>query len=147
MNEQRLEQAVSFIERITKDLPHGNKTFYEHLMGTFKFLLKTGESETICLAGLYHSVYDTFYYTANLEVTRDQIIELIGEEAEDLVFKFCNLEHRTDRLLFCNDYDLQTQISLLKIEYANYYDLNFEPNDITEQMIFIDKKLQWLKSL
>ena len=144
MNEQRLEKAVSFIEGITKDLPHGNKTFYDHLMGTFKFLFKTGENEDVCLAGLYHSIYDTCYYTADLGLTREQVVKLIGEEAEDLVFKFCSLEDRTERLLFCNDFDIHTQVKLLKIEFANCYDQNFEPHDLTDQLFLIDRKVKLL---
>ena len=145
MDIQRIETAIAFIEGVTKDLSHGNKSFYEHLIGTYRYLMKTGESHEVCMAGLYHSIYDTCYYQANLQVTRDQVKELIGESSENLAYLFCTMQDRTDRLVFSNDYDLETMIKLLKIEYANLYDQNFEPHNITDQMILVDRKLKWIK--
>lgn len=121
-----MEDKFSFLKNLTKELPHSNRSFWDHLYNTGYLLWKLGEPEYICDAGLYHSVYDTAYYKAGLDVTREQIKKLIGEKAENLVYIFCKLENRTDALLNRQDIPKNVHLDLLKIEYANIIEQNRE---------------------
>lgn len=69
-------------------IPHSGRTLLEHLWGTYTILKREGHSEYICLAGLFHSIYGTNKFTHKSETNRDVIKNLIGEDAERLVWLF-----------------------------------------------------------
>ena len=81
----------------THEVPHGNRTLYEHLAGTEKLLRDWGEPSYIRLAGLYHSVYGTVHFRhRSFPIQGRHIIQrLIGPTAEHLVYLFCTLSDRT----------------------------------------------------
>ena len=133
-----MKNKFTYLESLTSNIPHSDNNFYSHLYNTGYLLWKLGEPEYICDAGLYHSVYDTSYFKANLNISRDKVKELIGEKAENLVHIFCNLQNRTDNLLN-NSFDKEIHIDLLKIEYANYIEQNRTPHNLVETI----KKIQY----
>jgi hypothetical protein len=49
-----------------------------------------GCSEDVCLAGLYHSIYGTNFFTVSTTTDRIKIKEVIGSRAEELAWIFCN---------------------------------------------------------
>ena len=63
------------------------------MIGTAKLLKELGRNETEQKAGLFHSIYGTEYYkhSEKLNVNREEVKNLIGEESENLVYIFCNL--------------------------------------------------------
>lgn len=81
-------------QRGAKAIKHSNKTLLDHLIGTYTYLKTSCQSEALCLAGLFHSVYGT----SNFKVQtigfdeREKVRELIGEEAEYLAWLFCKLD-------------------------------------------------------
>lgn len=133
-----VENKFTFLENLTSNIPHSGSTFYSHLYHTGYLLWKMGEPEYLCDAGLYHSVYDTSYFKANLNVSRNKVKEIIGEKAEELVFNFCRLENRTLTLLNSH-FEKNMHIDLLKIEYVNYIEQNRSPHNNIE----IIKKIQY----
>jgi Rps23 Pro-64 3,4-dihydroxylase Tpa1-like proline 4-hydroxylase len=108
------ENATNFFVEVAKDIPHGNSTLINHSLGVFNILKELGAPEEICLAGLYHSIYGNEYFNANVQVTRDQIRELIGLHAETLVYAFNTITNRDERLL-----DQEQTDELFFISYAN----------------------------
>ncbi|MHC5063991.1 MAG: DUF6817 domain-containing protein [Planctomycetota bacterium] len=63
----------------------------KHLQGTATLLKNWGARPELCDAALFHSIYGTEYFTTqavNLS-SRDRVIEVIGEEAEALVWLWC----------------------------------------------------------
>jgi len=74
---------------------HSRRTLFDHLWGTY-WLLKTWRcEETVCCAGLFHSIYGTNAFkhiSLGLE-HRNKLRALIGQEAENLVYLF----HSTSR--------------------------------------------------
>ncbi|NDB62188.1 hypothetical protein EB001_27680 [bacterium] len=83
------KQAVEFIFEKTKNIKHSGKTFYEHLFGTYKILKDLNMSQDVYLAGLFHSVYDTEFFKANLNLDENEVINLIGSYSNFLVKVFC----------------------------------------------------------
>ena len=142
-----MEDKFNFLKNLTKKLSHSNRSFWDHLYNTGYLLWKLGEPEYICDAGLYHSVYDTVYYKAGLDVTREQIKKLIGEKAENLVYIFCKLENRTNALLNRQDIPKDIHLDLLKIEYANLIEQNREPNNAKEIIDSINQKILNIKNV
>lgn len=141
-----MENKFSFLKNLTEKLPHSNRNFWDHLYNTGNLLWKLGEPEYVCDAGLYHSVYDTAYYKAGLDVTREQIKKLIGEKAENLVYIFCKLENRTDALLNRQDIPKDIHLDLLKIEYANFIEQNREPDNLQFSIEELGKKIYNFKT-
>lgn len=83
-----------YLKSTTQNIPHSSRTLFDHLYGTYNILLKENRPEHICLAGLFHSIYGTNKFKHICETDRNKIIELIGKEAENLVWLFCNAPNR-----------------------------------------------------
>lgn len=76
---------------------HKHSTFLEHLVGVHNILRLWGESETIGRVGLFHSAYSNSYVNLALfdpESEREIMKDLIGEEAEELVYLFCIIDRQ-----------------------------------------------------
>jgi len=78
-----------------EDFTHINGNLLSHLKGTKELLSKWGNRESLCNAGLYHSIYGTEGYKNQTSDDRTKIINIIGEEAEKIVFYFstCDRDH------------------------------------------------------
>ncbi len=77
-----------------QDIAHSGRDLYVHLTGTHDLLKDWGATEAIRIAGLFHSIYGTWHFRHKaFSITRRQVIrDLIGEEAEFLVYVFCVAE-------------------------------------------------------
>lgn len=85
-------------EKITKlsklgagDFKHIDSTLIDHLYGT-KSLLKAWQApEVLQDAGLYHAAYGTSGFDIRLVATsqREKIVDIIGLEAEAIVYLYC----------------------------------------------------------
>ena len=72
------------------DIPHSGRNLGTHLWGVYNLLKKENNTEDVCLAGLFHSIYGTNKFKTVCETNRNTIKNLIGEKAEFLVWVFCN---------------------------------------------------------
>ncbi|CAB4144541.1 hypothetical protein UFOVP456_48 [uncultured Caudovirales phage] len=80
-----------FIQSLDLDrVPHSGRTFVDHLHGVEDILRLCRCSETVCNAGLFHSIYGTTFFDAGIKVSRDDVVGVIGKEAEYLSWLFCN---------------------------------------------------------
>lgn len=75
-------------------------------------------------ATLFHSIYGTAYYKGNTrKVSKRNVIEQIGPEAEELVEEFCSTENRTPAILKnAKGWDDRMHRNLLIMECANLID-------------------------
>ena len=117
----------------TKNQPHGHRTLYEHLIGTWKLLKEWGCSRDICNAGLFHSIYGTqVYLPSTIPIKNRKVVQnLIGEKAENLVYLFhITPPDRFEHFVTMHEPD---RSDLITIEYANameqseknWYDIRF----------------------
>jgi len=76
---------------------HSGRGLLNHLLGTRQLLLEWGARPALCDAGLFHSVYGTEgYQQAAVPLgMRARVQELIGDEAEALVWLFCFMRRET----------------------------------------------------
>jgi hypothetical protein len=79
--------------------------FLSHLGGTLRLLKTWGERDALCDAGLFHSVYGTEFFQPDRIPERDEVVAVIGSEAERVAWLWCaikrdtiDVEHDTVRL-------------------------------------------------
>ena len=122
-------KKINFILESTKAHKHNGKSFFDHLLQTSgiveKLCQKIGieEYQYLVDAALFHSIYGTDYYEFNEQITREKVISLIGERAEQLVHFFCSLPERNIQILQ-HKFDKSLQRDLYIIEYANLLELS-----------------------
>jgi hypothetical protein len=80
----------AFLRERTTDVRHTGRTFFEHLVGVHDLLRRYQAPDHVCMAGLFHSIYGTNIFRHRTVSARDEIIELIGPQAERLAFIFCS---------------------------------------------------------
>jgi hypothetical protein len=132
--------AIKFLRDITSKIAHSGTTLFNHLYGTYKILKSHGASETVCLAGLYHSVYGTEFYD-QLHIDRNQIKNIIGAEAEQIVYNFSSLTDRDFQLLKSTTVDP----ALVHIAYANLIEEKFRNQSHEQEIIAYKNQLEKIK--
>ena len=82
-------KCINFLLSIgAQNIPHSGKTFFQHCVNVYNLLRKTNFSDDICYAGLLHSIYGNDIFDVDFKVERKTIKDLIGEEAESIVYYF-----------------------------------------------------------
>tara|TARA_R100000278_G_scaffold1686_3_gene3371 strand:- start:26 stop:544 length:519 start_codon:yes stop_codon:yes gene_type:complete len=118
-------EKVEFIQGLTKDVIHGRRLFFDHLVNTAEVVEKLckdigiKENRYLIDAALFHSVYGTHYFENKNDTTREQVTLLIGEKAETLVNLFCTLPERQIQILQHKFKPDQMQRDLYILEYGN----------------------------
>ena len=118
------EQKIDFLKNLDADkTEHTGGTLLEHLIGVHDILKELNVSEHIQDAGLFHSAYGTPYFKDRVPIDRDVVRKLIGNDAEELVYIFCSLQHpRLESITAIEDETIKK--SLLYIHQANVDDVN-----------------------
>ena len=96
--DEQLENRLRFLRKAsTEQMPHSEVGLFDHLLGTWRLLVEWEARPALCDAGLFHSVYGTDHYemTAIPLSMRDEVRQLIGDEAESLVWLFCMMRRET----------------------------------------------------
>lgn len=96
--DEPLENRLRFLRKAsTEQMPHSEAGLFDHLLGTWRLLVEWEARPALCDAGLFHSIYSTERY--ELEAIplsmRDEVRQLIGDEAESLVWLFCVMRRKT----------------------------------------------------
>jgi hypothetical protein len=111
------------------------------LLRLLDFLKKQNKPEYLCLAGLFHSIYETEYFKFNTPYTRNEVKDLIGEQAEILVYEFCNISPRTNKLIErSGNWSDQLYADLLDLEFVNAIEQGYY-NDSVKTIEAIRKHL------
>ena len=96
--DEQLEDRLRFLRKAnTEGMPHSDRALLDHLLGTRQLLVEWEARPALCDAGLFHSVYGTQHYelTAVPLTMRNEVQQLIGEEAESLAWLFCMMRRET----------------------------------------------------
>ena len=117
-----ISTKIKFLEDIgTDEKSHTERSLLDHLLGTYNKLKEWNAPEYLQDAGLFHSVYGTSSFKHQSTNNRDAVRDLIGEQAEEIVFMFCSTEApRTEN--FRNMKDGQLKADLLLLSEANSED-------------------------
>jgi len=124
------------------NIPHSGRTFYEHLCSVEDILKSCRCPEHVSLAGLFHSIYGTNYFTPNIKIERADVQKLIGDRAEYLAWLFCNAQRP-----FCwfigNKIMLQDGKVCLLDEQTLHELRMIEGANLLEQQLGVDKIVQF----
>ncbi|HZZ45036.1 MAG TPA: hypothetical protein VFE58_19020 [Tepidisphaeraceae bacterium] len=96
--DEQLENRLGFLRKAnTEGMPHTDRGLLDHLLGTRQLLVEWEARPALCDAGLFHSVYSTEHYELKaIPLTvRNEVQQLIGDEAESLVWLFCMMRRET----------------------------------------------------
>ena len=76
------------------EFAHLNGTLEAHLKGTYELLRSWKANLTLCDAGLFHAAYGTDGFDEHLLSldNRAKIADIIGEEAEQIVYLYCSCD-------------------------------------------------------
>ncbi len=76
------------------EFAHLNGSLITHLTGTYDLLTAWGAAEYVCDAGLFHAAYGTAGFEDNMVSLdkRGEIAQVIGVEAEALVYLYCSCD-------------------------------------------------------
>jgi hypothetical protein len=69
--------------------------FLSHLLGARRLLVEWGERPALCDAGLFHSAYGTEYFQPDEPASRDEVRDVIGDEAEAIAWAWCTIRRDT----------------------------------------------------
>jgi len=123
MNLEKYQKCINFlVNKNCHNIKHSNSNFLNHLIGTFNILKKWKQDDDVCFAGMFHNVYGNEFFNANLNVNREEIKQLIGEKAEDLVFKYVsknknfNSEYEKEHLAIISTANNFEQSPLFSVE-------------------------------
>lgn len=83
----------------------GDSILLDHLECIFNLLSKAKQPEAVCLAGLFYPIYDQKIFEAKKVgfEERELVQDLIGKEAELLVWLYCKLDRSKAFMLFCEN--------------------------------------------
>ena len=90
---EREQKAIDFIKPLTENVRYYSTTYYKILFDTYARLRLWGMSEDVCLAGLFHNVFGNEKFKPKLDITEEQVRELIGDYALGMVKTFCKDKH------------------------------------------------------
>ena len=96
--DEPLENRLRFLRQAnTEGMPHSDRGLLDHLLGTRQLLVEWEARPALCDAGLFHSIYGTEHYELKAVplTMRNEVQQLIGEEAESLAWLFCMIRHET----------------------------------------------------
>ena len=98
----------------------------KHLVETAKILKGYGAPDYLVDAGLFHSIYgeeSSRNMPKNLYLTRQELVDIIGEQSEQIVHEFCSIPNpRSQNILLYHDGQLKEDLILL--DKANEEQMN-----------------------
>ena len=114
-------KKINFLKSIGSDkVKHKNGSLLDHLIGTSEKLKEMGAPQYLQDAGLFHSVYGTVYFMpeGGLVENRQNVKDLIGEQAEEIAYLFCIIDNpRIENIWNIESDSLRKDLMLL--EQAN----------------------------
>ena len=121
------QSKIKFLEsKLIAYLGSAPKVVMDHLIGTAEILKSYGVSDYLIDAGLFHSIYgeaSSRNMPKNLYLTRDELIDIIGQQAEQVVYEFCSIsDPRSQNILLYPDGQLKEDLILL--DRANEEQMN-----------------------
>lgn len=149
--ENKYQKYIDFLyEKNCHKIGHFHSNFLDHFIGTFNILKKWRQPENLCVAGMFHNIYGNLYsiskneyFNPNLNVNREEIKNLIGEAAEEIVFRYVNSDK--DTINDSNDSELIILNLANRLEHERLFIVEDDLYDADASKIISDyfKNLNW----
>ena len=121
------QYKIKFLEdRLIDYLGFVPEAIMNHLIGTAVILQEYEASDYLVDAGLFHSIYgeaSSRNIPKNIYLTREELIDIIGKDAERIVFEYSSIESPRTENIF-NYPAGQLKEDLILLDKANSEQMN-----------------------
>ena len=113
-------------------IPHRDDDLLSHSVRVSGLLYAFGRPMDEVKAGLFHSIYGTEFQMYQINVSREEVQNVIGVNSERIVNTFCTLNDRVNTILYGKGLKEPDKTSLRWIEYCNIRDQDPKANILKE---------------
>ena len=113
-------------------IPHRDDNLLAHSTRVSGMLYSYGRSIDEVKAGLFHSIYGTEFQMYKINISRQEVQEVIGENSEHIVNLFCTLNDRVNTILYGKGLSEPDKTNLRWLEYCNIKDQDPEAQILKE---------------
>ena len=113
-------------------IPHRDDNLLAHSTRVSGMLYSYGRSIDEVKAGLFHSIYGTEFQMYKINISRQEVQDVIGENSEHIVNLFCTLNDRVNTILYCKGLSEPDKTNLRWLEYCNIKDQDPEAQILKE---------------
>tara|TARA_B100000614_G_C14527945_1_gene485310 strand:- start:460 stop:888 length:429 start_codon:yes stop_codon:yes gene_type:complete len=113
-------------------IPHRDDDLLSHSVRVSGLLYAFGRPMDEVKAGLFHSIYGTEFQMYQINVSREEVQDVIGVNSERIVNTFCTLNDRVNTILYGKGLKEPDKTSLRWIEYCNIRDQDPKANILKE---------------
>ena len=103
-------------------IPHRDDNLLAHSTRVSGMLYSYGRSMDEVKAGLFHSIYGTEFQMYKINISRQEVQDMIGENSEHIVNLFCTLNDRVNTILYGKGLSEPDKTNLRWLEYCNIKD-------------------------
>ena len=128
-----MKDYVNYMIRLGADkIPHRDDDLLSHSVRVSGLLYAFGRPMDEVKAGLFHSIYGTEFQMYQINVSREEVQNVIGVNSERIVNTFCTLNDRVNTILYGKGLKEPDKTSLRWIEYCNIRDQDPKANILKE---------------
>lgn len=113
-------------------IPHRDDNLLAHSTRVSGMLYSYGRSMDEVKAGLFHSIYGTEFQMYKINISRQEVQDMIGENSEHIVNLFCTLNDRVNTILYGKGLSEPDKTNLRWLEYCNIKDQDPEAQILKE---------------
>ena len=113
-------------------IPHRDDSLLAHSTRVSGMLYSYGRSMDEVKAGLFHSIYGTEFQMYKINISRQEVQDMIGENSEHIVNLFCTLNDRVNTILYGKGLSEPDKTNLRWLEYCNIKDQDPEAQILKE---------------
>ena len=118
-----MDDYINYLTGLGADsIPHRESDLLSHSIRVAGMLYNYNRPVDEQVAGLFHSIYGTEFQMYQINVTRQEIQNLIGERSEYIANLFCTLNDRVNTILYGRGLKEPDKTTLRWLEYCNIKD-------------------------
>ena len=128
-----MQDYINYMIGIGADkIPHRDDNLLAHSTRVSGMLYSYGRSMDEVKAGLFHSIYGTEFQMYKINISRQEVQDVIGENSEHIVNLFCTLNDRVNTILYGKGLSETDKTNLRWLEYCNIKDQDPEAQILKE---------------
>ena len=118
-----MDDYINYMIKLGADrIPHLHDDLLSHSIRVSDLLYNYGRPMDEVKAGLFHSIYGNEFQRYKIDVPREEVQDVIGENSEHIVNLFCTLNDRVNTILYGKGLSEPDKTNLRWLEYCNIQD-------------------------
>ena len=118
-----ISDCVDYLTSLGADnIPHRDSNLLSHSISVAGMMNGHSRPHHEQVAALFHSIYGTEFQMYKVNVTREEIQNLIGMKSEHIANLFCTLNDRVNTILYGRGLKEPDKTTLRWLEYCNIKD-------------------------